>query len=92
MDFRDCLGTNVPSEKNAMNNSQNKTRWNPADFLEFWTDENVDQQPANLKIADQLAKKFMADAAVQGFVLAQFMFNEASLSRYIAQAMTTPRV
>lgn len=60
---------------------------NPAAFLEFWTDENVDHQPRNLNKAEQLAKKFMEDAAAQGFVLAQFMFNEASLARYITQAM-----
>jgi hypothetical protein len=51
----------------------------------------VDHQQANLKIVDQLAKKFMADAGALEFSLVQFIFNEASLGRYITQAMAAPR-
>lgn len=71
--------------------SQEKHAWDPATFLEVWTKDNVNHQPANPRMADLLAKKFMADAGAQGFVLAQFMFNEASLARYISQAMAAPR-
>jgi hypothetical protein len=72
--------------------NQKKPKWDPVSFLEVWTDVNVPEQPPNVRTADQLAKKFMVDAAAQGFVLAQFMFNEASLARYITQAMASPRV
>jgi hypothetical protein len=51
--------------------------------LEVWTDENVNPQPRSIRIADQLGKKFMADAGAQGFVMSQFMFNEASRRRGI---------
>lgn len=71
--------------------AEKKHTRDPVSFLEVWTDENVNHQPRNLKIADQLAKKFMVDAGALGFSLAQFMFNEASLGRYITQAMAAPR-
>jgi hypothetical protein len=74
-----------------MTTEQKKHTWDPVSFLEVWTDRNVAHQPPNVRVADQLAKKFMADAEALGFVLAQFMFNEASLARYIAQAMASPR-
>ena len=64
---------------------------NPISFLKVWTEQNVDPQTANLKNADQLAKQFVEDAAAQGFSLAQFIFNEASLIRYITQAMASAR-
>lgn len=66
--------------------------WHPADFLEFWVDENIDQQPINLKNAEQFAKRFKADAAAQGFTLETFDFNEASLMRHMVQSMAAPRV
>jgi hypothetical protein len=69
----------------------NPVKRDPLKFLNVWTDENVRcRQPSNF-LADILTKKFMEDAAAQGFVLAQFMFNEASLGRYITSAMATPR-
>lgn len=66
--------------------------WDPVSFLEVWIDENVHEQPPNLKIADQLAKRFKAGAAAKGFTLAEFNFDDASLMRYIVQAMAAPRV
>jgi hypothetical protein len=71
--------------------NQKKPKWDPVSFLEVWTDKNVAHQLPNVRIADQLAKKFMADAGALGFSLAQFMFNEASLGRFITQAMAAPR-
>lgn len=75
-----------------MNNPQKKHTWDPVSFLEVWTDENVDQQPANLKVAHELAKRFTTEAATLGFTLGHFNFDDASLMRYISQAMAAPRV
>ena len=66
-------------------------RLDPQKFLHVWTDQNVKCQQRSNYLADALTKKFLEDAAAQGFVLAQFMFNEASLRRYITQAMVTPQ-
>jgi hypothetical protein len=71
--------------------NRKKHAFDPTTFLEVWTNENVKLQPANPRMADLLAKKFIADAGAQGFVLAQFMFNEASLGRYITNAMAATR-
>ena len=70
---------------------EKKQTWDPVSFLEVWTDENIDHRPPNVRIADQLARKFIVDAGALGFSLSQFMFNEASLTRYIAQAIAAPR-
>jgi hypothetical protein len=66
--------------------------WHPVDFLEFWVDENIDQQPANPKVAHELAKRFSADAAKQGFTLAHFNFDDVTLMRHMIQSMAAPRV
>jgi hypothetical protein len=65
--------------------------WHPVDFLEFWTDAKVDQQPLDLKKAEYLTKRFIADAAAQGFTLADFDFDNASLMKYMLQSMASPR-
>jgi hypothetical protein len=65
--------------------------WHPVDFLEFWTDTKVDQQPLDLKKAEYLTKRFKADAAAQGFTLADFNFDNTSLMKYMLQSMASPR-
>ena len=67
-------------------------RWHPVDFLEFWVDDKVDQQLPNPNIACQLAQRFIADAATQGFTLADFNFNDVTLLRHMVQSMAAPRV
>ena len=66
--------------------------WHPVDFLEFWTDEKVDQQPPDLHKAEYLAKRFTADAALQGFTLATSNFDKINLVKYMLHAMAAPRV
>ena len=66
--------------------------WHPADFLEFWVDEHIDQQPLDLKKAENFAKRFTADAAKQGFTLADFDFDDATRMKHMVQSMAAPRV
>jgi hypothetical protein len=66
-------------------------RLDPQKFLHVWTDQNVKCHQRSSHLADALTKKFLEDASAHGFVLAQFMFNEASLARYITEAMVAQR-
>jgi hypothetical protein len=65
----------------------------PASFLEEWLDQRVRffGEDQRLQTPKFLAKRLMADAALQNITLAEMGLEQSELERFMAQAMSYTR-